>query len=195
MKLTLFAMIAFLAVTASANAIPGDSDSSVSRLEKRMGDEPYEEADEGAKVYGDFFEYREHMEASYKQMQESEMAHSLEMEEKEVLQEHQDRLKEHNANNPDDPLEVEHGSVYNKIILGEQMDEVCERQSDTFDDMKAANLDMSGALDEMAKKDSDDEDDSILSATSPFIVYLGSMNRYQTFERKCLHIWELYKGL
>ncbi|KAH6576010.1 hypothetical protein BASA62_001651, partial [Batrachochytrium salamandrivorans] len=59
MKPTLFAMIAFLAVTASASAIPGDSDYSVSRLEKRMGDEPYEEADEGAKAYGDFFEYRE----------------------------------------------------------------------------------------------------------------------------------------
>ncbi|KAH6588513.1 hypothetical protein BASA61_005909 [Batrachochytrium salamandrivorans] len=59
MKPTLFAMIAFLAVTASASAIPGDSDYSVSRLEKRMGDEPYERQMKMSKPMGDLFKYRE----------------------------------------------------------------------------------------------------------------------------------------
>ncbi|KAH6588512.1 hypothetical protein BASA61_005908 [Batrachochytrium salamandrivorans] len=59
MKLTLFAMIAFLAVTASASAIPGDSDYSVSRLEKRMGDEPYAKLEEDVEVDESFFKRRE----------------------------------------------------------------------------------------------------------------------------------------
>ncbi|KAH6561041.1 hypothetical protein BASA60_000125 [Batrachochytrium salamandrivorans] len=56
--------------------------------------------------------------ALYKSLQESEMTYSLEMAEKEVLQEHQDRLQEHNANNPDDQLDVEPGSVYNTNYSG-----------------------------------------------------------------------------
>ncbi|KAH6566070.1 hypothetical protein BASA62_006911 [Batrachochytrium salamandrivorans] len=50
MKLTLFAMISFMAVTASASVIPGDSDYSASRLEKRMVEESYEETDEDFKM-------------------------------------------------------------------------------------------------------------------------------------------------
>ncbi|KAH6591860.1 hypothetical protein BASA50_008459 [Batrachochytrium salamandrivorans] len=239
MKLTLFAMISFLAVTASASAIPGDSDYSVSRLEKRMGDEPYEEADEGAKAHGKSFKYRERafkmaaehyeeqremervlregveiledelgqndlteserndlenqlddaikafeshsasMEASYKPLQESETAHSFKTIEKDTLRENQNRLREHNINNPDDPLEVEHGSVYNKIILEAQMNEICERQRNTFDDMKAANLVMSEALSKMAKKDFNNEDEPTPSDTSPLIavnMYVGIVN-------------------
>ncbi|KAH9253465.1 hypothetical protein BASA83_010226 [Batrachochytrium salamandrivorans] len=255
MKPTLFAMIAFLAVTASASAIPGDSDYSVSRLEKRMIGESYARLEEDVEVYERFFEHREgalksaakryekqkemtrvfsedvnilkdeleqddlteserndlenqldaaikafeaqsaSMKASYKQMKVAEMADSFKTIEKDTLRENQHRLQEHNANNPDDQLDVEPGSAYNKIILGEQMDEVCERESDTFDDMNAANLDMSGALDKMTEEDSDDEDDSTPSDTSPLILYLGSILRYRTYKRKCLHIWELYKGL
>ncbi|KAH6576011.1 hypothetical protein BASA83_010224 [Batrachochytrium salamandrivorans] len=255
MKLTLFAMIAFLAVTASANAIPGDSDYSVSRLEKRMGDEPYEEADEDVKAHGKSFKYRESafkmaakhyeeqkemervlredvniledelgqddlteserndlegqlgaaikafeehsasMKASYKPLQESETAHSFKTIEKDTLRENQNRLKEHNANNPDDQLEVESGSVYNKIILEAQMNEICERQRDTFDDMKAANLVMSEALDKMAKKDFNNEDEPTPSDTSPLIVYLNSSERYRTYKHKCWYISKLYKGL
>ncbi|KAH6581835.1 hypothetical protein BASA50_011040 [Batrachochytrium salamandrivorans] len=50
MKLTLFAMISFMAVTASASVIPANSDYSASRLEKRMVEESYEEADEDFKM-------------------------------------------------------------------------------------------------------------------------------------------------
>ncbi|KAH6561042.1 hypothetical protein BASA60_000126 [Batrachochytrium salamandrivorans] len=132
-----------------------------------MGDEPYEEADEGAKVYGDFFEYREHalkiVTGCYEKQKGMDRAFR---EDVEILQDElkQDGLTDSEKQDLENQLgaaikafntysaKVEHGSVYNKIILGEQMDEVCERQSDTFDDMKAANLDMSGALDEMAKK-------------------------------------------
>ncbi|KAH9253467.1 hypothetical protein BASA81_008514 [Batrachochytrium salamandrivorans] len=251
MKLTLFAMIAFLAVTASASAIPGDSDYSVSRLEKRMGDEPYAKLEEDVEVDESFFKRRERalksaakryekqremervlredieilknaleqsglpdsekkdlegqldaaikafeehsasMKASYKQMKAAEMTYSPKMVEKDILQKHQNRLKEHNINNPDDPLEVESGSVYSKTILEEQMNEACERENDTLDDMNAAKVKSSEVLDKMAEKGSDDEDDSILPATSSLTEYLSSIVKHQAYKRKCLYISKL----
>ncbi|KAH6591861.1 hypothetical protein BASA50_008460 [Batrachochytrium salamandrivorans] len=251
MKLTLFAMISFLAVTVSASAIPGDSDYSVSRLEKRMGDEPYEEADEDVEVDESFFERRERalksaakryekqremervlredietlkdaleqsglpgsekkdlenqlgaaikafeahsasMKASYKQMKAAEMTYSPKMVGKDILQKHQNRLKEHNVNDPDDPLEVESGSVYNRIILGEQMNEACERENDALEDMNATKVKSSEVLDKMAEKGSDDEDDSTPSATSSLTEYLSSIVKHQAYKRKCLYISKL----
>ncbi|KAH6576012.1 hypothetical protein BASA62_001653 [Batrachochytrium salamandrivorans] len=199
MKLTLFAMISFLAVTASASAIPGDSDYSVSRLEKRMGDEPaakrYEKQREMERVLREDIEilknaleqsglpdsekkdlesqldaaikaFEAHsasMKASYKQMKAAEMTYSPKMS----------------------------GSVYSKTILEEQMNEACERENDTLDDMNAAKVKSSEVLDKMAEKGSDDEDDSILPATSSLTEYLSSIVKHQAYKRKCLYISKL----